>query len=116
MYYCLSFRNERYKLIWGMPGYSDGYGMNALRFYDHPDYVNAVLDTVNDTERIHKRGGRPNLNDFQQLVIDEYVDMVQITPEQFEAGTGHKLLFDLQGMGKYLLLNTEGQAILTTCI
>ena len=75
-----------------MPGYSDGYGLDAERFYDHEAYIKAV----GAKRRRVKRGGRPILNDDQQFVIDEYIPMVQVTRRQFEAGTGFKQLFDLQ--------------------
>jgi len=93
----MGIRNERYKLIWGMPGYADGYGMSAKRYYDHPDYIQAVGDHMAaDHKRRVKRGGRPHLDEAQTLVADEYVKLVQISPEQFEAGTGAKELYDLK--------------------
>jgi len=93
----MAIRNDRYKLIWGMPGYSDGYGMEALRVYDHPDYIEAASEYSDEDEGSRsKRGGRPILNDFQQLVLDVYANTTRVTPEQFEAGTGAKQLYDLE--------------------
>merc|ERR1711976_140515 len=91
----MAIRNERYKLIWGMPGYSDGYDMDTGHFFDLPYYIDRVENSTPRNKRRVKRGGRPVLSEEQQRVLEEYISLVEVTPEQFEAGTGSKLLFDL---------------------
>ena len=86
-------RDETYKLIWGFPGQTDGYGLDAdfisnMAFYRN--YVNA------STRRV-KRGGPYFWTIEQRAILDAFMAKVNVTEDQLAAGTGYMHLFDLSG-------------------
>ena len=100
-------RNERYKLVWGMPGQQDGWYLDTDFMYNMEYYQNVVgnwtLENGNETlvsgefVEAEDRGGPYHPTEEQQYVLDTYMKIVAVTEEQFDTGTGQMWLFDLQG-------------------
>lgn len=91
---CPIHRDKRFKLIWGMPGGNDGYGLEgAAPIYDLPYYIKYV-DNLKSKE---KRGGGHLWNEEQTKFMNAFMNDVKVTDEKLAAGTGYMHLFDLKG-------------------
>ena len=105
------FRDERYKLIWGTPGQTDGYGLDTEFIWNLHPYIQAAKDYTTSQSGMDKRGGPYIKNEAQQAVETNYLSMTQVTQEQLDAGTGYMMLFDLKGMcstGHMMLFDLKG--------
>ena len=95
-------RDERYKLIWGFEGRNDGYGLDMDFIYHQQrviDEVKKMEDSIENVDKrdIVKRGGPYELTLEEEHILNAYVAMKTVTMEDVKAGTGPKMLFDLQG-------------------
>lgn len=91
-------RNEQYKLIWGFPGQQDGWGVETCDFiYNIQSYIDAANAYLASDTSDKKRGGPYTLTNEQTTVLNAYMDLVHVSDEEFNAGTGSMLLFDLLG-------------------
>jgi hypothetical protein len=86
-------RNERYKLIWGFPGWTDGYGEDIKFLFQIPYYQ----DLLSSLQKRKKRGGPyPFTNDEMGMMV-QLANKLRLTDENIANGTGYQLLYDLWG-------------------
>ena len=76
-----------------MPGHCDGWGVFGTDFIYNMD---SYIDYVNDNAK-SKRGGPYFPDADQQKILLGFMDLVMVSDEDFDAGTGFMQLYDLKG-------------------
>ena len=89
-------RNERFKLIWGFPGWSDGYGEDTKFVHELKEYQDIVKDFG---MRRKKRGGPYDWFSDQIPFYDALTRAMRIDEDDLVNGvpSGYMQLYDLKG-------------------
>jgi len=91
----MAVRNEKYKLLWGFPGQTDGWGHELEFVANIEEYADYVHEHESEEER-KKRGGPYVFSAEATHVLETYQKMVRVSDEQFEAGEGFMHLYNLE--------------------
>jgi len=88
----IGVRNEKYKLLWGMTGNTDGYGHGL----GYSAQMQKFYDFVNEHSETRKRGGPYRFSAEDTAMLNKYMDIVKVTDEDIEKGTGFIQLYNLE--------------------